>query len=186
MELHEVRADVFRQLSRGVADRRSPYRNPAFGTVGRDGQPQIRTVVLRAFDPQALVLTIHSDVRAAKIRELQADPRVAIHVWDDGAQVQVRLDGTASVLTGTDARPDWDRLHSGSRATYAVRPRPAAPLADPAAADADRLDEAEAFANFAAIPVRLAGLDWLHLGRDGHRRAVFRFGEGEAAHWVVP
>lgn len=187
MTLDDVRADAFRSLSRGVADRRSAFRSPALGTVGLDGRPVVRTVVLRAFDPQARVLTIHSDVRASKINEIKANPTVSLHVWDPGAQVQVRLDGDATLLTGEEARPDWARLHAGSRAAYTVRPCPGTALADPAIADADRLDEDAAFVNFAALRVRLAGLDWLHLGRDGHRRAVFAWTGGDLIQrWVVP
>lgn len=95
--LDDVLADVFRRLSRGVADRRSAFRSPALATVGPDGRPQVRTVVLRGFDAAARLATVHSDLRAAKIEALRADPAAALHVWDDGAQVQVRIDGTAAI-----------------------------------------------------------------------------------------
>lgn len=187
MTLDEVRADAFRSLSRGVADRRSAFRSPALGTVGLDGRPVVRTVVLRAFDAQARTLTVHSDVRAGKISEIKANPAVTLHVWDSSAQVQIRVSGDASMLIGEDARPDWTRLHVGSRTAYTVRPNPATTLADPATADAERLDEDAAFANFAVLRIRLTGLEWLHLGRDGHRRAIFEWtGEDMTQRWVVP
>ena len=187
MTLDDVQADAFRRLSQGVADRNSPFRSPAFGTVASDGRPAVRTVVLRAFDPATRIVTVHSDVRANKINEIAANPAITLHVWDEAAQVQVRLDGQASVLTGLAVRAEWDKLHPGSRATYAVRPHPRTPLADPASADADRLDEAAAFVNFAVIRVGLTGLDWLHLARDGHRRAMFAWDGGEVSgRWVVP
>lgn len=187
MTLDDVRAGAFRLLSRGVADRRSPFRTPALATVDRSGGPRLRTVVLRAFDATVPRITVHSDVRAAKVAEIGASPRVALHVWDDGNQVQVRLDGTASVQTGPAARAEWDRLHPGSRATYRVRPVPGTALADPAAADADQVPEAEAFAHFAVITVDVTGMEWLHLARDGHRRAAFTWAAGVAGqHWLVP
>ena len=130
---------------------------------------------------------MHSDVRAGKISEIRANPAVALHVWDAGAQVQIRVDGRAFLLTGEAARPDWDRLHAGSRATYMVRPCPGTALADPATADADRLDEHAAFANFAVLSIEMTELHWLHLGRDAHRRAVFAWAGGDATQrWVVP
>lgn len=185
--LDDVRTDAFRRLSRGVADRRSPFRTPTLATLGRDGCPRLRTVVLRAFDPAARRITVHSDLRAAKIAEIGADCRVALHVWDDGAQVQVRLDGIASVQSGAAARGEWDRLHSGSRASYRVRPTPGTVLADPAAADADQVDEESAFKHFAVIAVSVTGLEWLHLARDGHRRAAFAWTDaGMRADWLVP
>jgi len=53
MTLDEIRADAFRLIARGVADRRSPFRTPTLATVGVDGRPRLRTVVLRAFDAAA-------------------------------------------------------------------------------------------------------------------------------------
>ena len=187
MTLDDVRADVFRLLSRGVADRRSPFRSPALGTTGLDGQPRLRTVVLRGFDPGARRLVVHGDVRAGKMAEIARDARVMLHVWDEGGQVQVQAAGTAVVQTGGAARGEWDRLHPGSRATYRVRLTPGTVLDDPAVADGDPVGEEAAFANFAVIGVRMTGLEWLHLGRDGHRRAVFTWTDvGVDARWLVP
>ena len=175
--LDDVRADAFRLWSRGVADRRSPFRSPALGTMGLDGRPRLRTVVLVG----------HSDARAGKIAEIGRDARVMLHVWDEGGQVQVQAEGTAAVQTGAAARAEWDRLHPGSRATYRVGLTPGTALDDPAVADADQVDEEAAFANFAVIGVQMTGLEWLHLGRDGHRRAAFAWtGADLDARWLVP
>ena len=187
MTLDEVRADAFRLLSRGVADRRSPFRSPTLATVGGDGRPRLRTVVLRAFDPAERRLVIHSDSRATKVAEIGADPRVSLHVWDGGVQVQVRLAGTAALQGAAAAQAEWGRLHSGSRSTYQVRPVPGTALDDPAAADRDRVGEDAALANFAVIAVDVTGMEWLHLARDGHRRAAFTWtADGPAAAWLVP
>ena len=132
--LDEIRADAFRCWSRGVADRRSAFRSPALATVGPDGRPQVRTVVLRGFDPAARVLIVHSDIRAAKIAALRANPDAALHVWDDGAQVQIRVDGTAAISANDElARTEWARLHEGSRAAYRSKTVPASVVANPAA-----------------------------------------------------
>lgn len=184
--LNEVLADTFRRWSRGVADRRSAFRSPALATVGLDGHPQVRTVVLRGFDGPARLLTVHSDLRAAKIAALRADPSVALHVWDDSAQIQVRIDGTATISAGDElARTEWARLHAGSRASYRSQPTPATPVEDPAAIPP--VDEDAAFAQFAVLRVRFDGLDWLHLGRDGQRRANFIWRDDVLEQrWVTP
>ena len=187
MTLDDVQADAFRLWSRGVADRRSPFRSPTLGTMGLDGRARLRTVVLRGFDPEARRLVVHSDVRAGKIAEIGRDARVMLHVWDAGGQVQVQAAGTAVVQTGAAARAEWDGLHPGSRATYRVRVTPGTALDDPAVADADQVDEDAAFANFALIGVQMTGLEWLYLGKDGHRRAAFVWtGASLDAHWLVP
>ncbi len=184
--LDEVRADAFRRLSHGVADRRSAFRSPALATVGPDGRPQVRTVVLRGFDPAARLLTVHSDVRAAKVTALRANPGVALHVWDDGAQIQIRIDGTAAVSANDElARAEWARLHEGSRAAYRSQPVPATPVEDPA--DVPRVDDAAALAQFAVLQIRFDGLEWLHLAREGQRRAAFSWhGDALEQRWLSP
>ncbi len=184
--LDDVLADTFRRLSRGVADRRSAFRSPALATTGPDGRPQVRTVVLRGFDPAARLLTIHSDLRAAKIEALRADPAAALHVWDESAQIQVRIDGTATVSANDDlARTEWARLHGGSRMAYRSQPVPATPVEDPAGIP--RVEEAAAFAQFAVLQVRMDRLEWLHLAREGQRRAAFAWRDGVLEQrWLVP
>jgi len=184
--LDEVLADAFRRFSRGVADRRSAFRSPALATVGLDGHPQVRTVVLRGFDAMARLATVHSDLRAAKVAALRADPNIALHVWDDGAQIQVRIDGSATISAGDQlARAEWARLHAGSRAAYRSQPTPATPVEDPASIP--RVDEDAAFAQFAVLRVRFDRLDWLHLGREGQRRAHFIWrDDGLEQRWLVP
>ncbi len=184
--LDDVLADAFRRLSRGVADRRSAFRSPALATVGADGWPQVRTVVLRGFDAAVRLVTVHSDLRAAKVTALRSDPAVALHVWDDGAQIQVRLDGIATISAGDElARAEWARLHAGSRAAYRSRPSPASPVADPA--EIPRMDEDAAFAQFAVLRIRVDRLDWLHLGREGQRRAGFSWRDDILEQrWLAP
>lgn len=185
--LDAVRGEAFRLMARGVADRRSPFRSPTLVTSGTDGCPRPRTVVLRAFDPGLRRVVVHSDARAAKMAELAADPRAALHVWDAGQQVQVQLAGTAARQPDDAARAEWARLHAGSRAAYRVRPTPGTPLDDPASADADRLDDDAAYANFAVIHLEVTGMEWLHLARDGHRRAAFTWaGDAWQGRWLVP
>ena len=174
--LIETRDDLFRRLARGVADRRSAFRTPALVTVGG-----ARTVVLRAWDAPTRTVTIHSDVRAAKIADIRADPRVSLHVWDAGAQRQLRAWGRAHLADLATADRAWDALHPGSRASYRAAAVPGTPIVDPA--DVPLLDEAAARQNFTVIPIVLDTMELLHLARDGHRRARF---DGPDATWLVP
>lgn len=185
MTLDDVRADAFRRLAEGVADRRSPFRNPALGTVDAAGAPSLRTVVLRGFDPYAATLCVHTDGRAAKVTEMRAEPRVSLHVWDDEAQIQVRVGGRATLHSGdARARAEWDRLHPGSRATYAVEQMPGTRIGDPDALS--RIPESAAFQHLAVVDVAMLSLEWLHLAPEGQRRARFTFGPAPDAAWLVP
>lgn len=183
--LNEVCADTFRRLSRGVADRRSPWRTPSLATVGLNGRSRTRIVVLRAFDPPDRRLTVHTDIRAGKVAEVRADPAVSVLLWDPAAQIQVRLEGYADLLAGdTEARGEWDRLHPGSRLSYRAKQTPGTPLADPSALEL--LPEEKAFDNFMVIRITIRSLDWLQLSRERQRRAQFSWGANASQAWLVP
>lgn len=187
MTLDEIRADAFQRLARGATHRRSPFREPVLATVDAQKRPGVRTIVLRGFDPATRLLTMHSDVRSAKVEEVRAEPHIMLHGWDARARVQLRVWARASLRLGEAARTDWARLHPRSRATYAVAPPPGTPLDDPAEADRGCLPGSEAFLNFAVIEAVMDRLDWLHLARAGSRRAQFTWsGSMETASWMVP
>lgn len=179
-------AEAFRLLSRGVADRRSPFHTPCLGTVDADGAPVLRTVVLRGFDPAARRIRIHTDLRSGKAAELRANPAVALHGYDAAAQVQLRLSGTATVHAADEvADAAWAASRPFSRRCYATPDAPGTACATPPEAPTD---EAAGRPHFAAVLIAFDRLDWLWLCADGHRRARFAWAAdgAPAATWLVP
>ncbi|WP_137124281.1 pyridoxamine 5'-phosphate oxidase family protein [Roseomonas sp. HF4] len=179
-------AQAFALLARGVADRRSPFHTPTLATRGTDGTPNLRTVVLRAFDPAARRLRIHTDRRSAKAAEVLTEPRVMLHGYDAGARVQLRL-GAKATLHLDDAVADeaWTASRAMSRLTYATEHPPGAEVAAPPASPAE---VGTARDNFAVLVLRMDSLDWLLLAHAGHRRARFAWDAAGrlAASWVAP
>ena len=176
--------DWAQHFTQGATDPGSPWRNLALGTVGLDGTPQIRTVVLRRF--AGLVLDVHTDTRSAKYLELRANQAATLHGWDAASAIQLRACGQARLhVDDTVASEAWATLRPQTRATYRVQPGPGTPLA---AADAVLPDatDAQARAVFCVIRLEVRALDWLHLAKDGNRRARFHWVDGAAqAEWVV-
>lgn len=169
-------------FARGAADPGSPWRNLALGTIGLDGAPQIRTVVLRRF--AGLALDVHTDTRSRKFAELQAAPAATLHGWDAAGRIQLRAAGHASLHTNdVVADESWAALRPQTRATYRVQPGPGTllPSADNPTPDAS---EGEARRVFCVIRLSVLTVDWLHLAEGAHRRA--RFGADGGAVWVVP
>jgi hypothetical protein len=184
--LDEILAEFFRLLSRGVADRRHPFHTPTLATLGRDGGPAARTLVLRGFEPTTRTLRLHSDSRAAKVAELAAEPRAALHLYDAGGAIQLRLSGHVT-LHQDDGIADaaWAGSRDFSRMCYAVQPAPGTPCPAPPPAPTDA---AAGRAQFCVLLFRIARLEFLHLAAAGHRRARFTWpaaGPAEA-HWLVP
>jgi len=185
-DLAGVLAETFRLFSRGVADRRSPFRTPTIATIGQDNAPGARTMVLRAFDASARCLALHTDWRAGKIDAIVRTPRVAVHVWNERTAVQIRLSAVARVHAGDDtARAAWATVPSSARAVYAINPAPGTEVPAPPPAPTDRGD---AFANFAVLALTFDSLEWLWLDQAGHRRARFTWGADGLNHaaWLVP
>ena len=184
-DLQECRREAFRLLARGVADRRSPFHTPTLATVGPDGAPSLRTVVLRAFDPTLRRLYVHTDARSAKAADIAAEPRVALHAYDAAARVQLRLSGRA-VLHRGDAVADaaWSSSRAQSRVCYAIEPPPGTPIDAPLPGPDDASAGRD---NFVVVAIGVETLEWLWLSVDGHRRARFDWtGHEPHATWLAP
>ena len=172
-------------LRAGAEDPGSAWRNLALGTVGLDGTPQVRTVVLRRFSN--LALDVHTDVRSAKHAELRANPMATLHGWDSASRIQLRACGPASLHVGDAvAAESWAELRAATRATYRVKPGPGTPLTDSGNPTPDA-SEPEAQKVFCVVRLAIRTVDWLHLAEGGHRRARFTWtGDSPTATWLVP
>jgi pyridoxamine 5'-phosphate oxidase len=184
-------AQAWAKLARGVADRRSRFRTPALATIGLDGAPQVRTVVLRGCDAAARTLRFQSDRRSSKFSELKRMPATALHFYDPEEKLQLRVAGRADVYTDEDiARAAWASSQVMSRAGYTQGPAPGVPLDYPTAIpqlagvpDGDMTG----FDNFAVVVIIVQSIEWLYLGSQGHRRARFTWNEGRLrATWLAP
>lgn len=190
-DLETILAEAWRLLARGVADRRSPFHTICVANVDAAGAPSVRTVVLRGVDVPGRTLRFHTDLRSQKASDLARDPRIAVHGYDPGAKVQIRVSGRASIHTD-DAVADaaWASSRPFSRVCYGVVPAPG----DPIETGGDfALPETEAEiaagrANFAAVLIAVERLEWLYLAHSGHRRAAFLWDDPARlqARWLTP
>ncbi len=183
----EVWQDTWRRLARATRDRLHAFRHPVVATCSPECGVRARTVVLRQAEPQAARLMLHTDQRSGKLRALASDPSLSWCFYDARQRVQVRAETRASVHVGDAvARAAWERQGRGARALYAVEPAPATRLAVGEAPVFDA-GEAVAFERFAVVACSVLELDWLHLGRSGHRRIRFEPGDdGWQGSCIVP
>ncbi|MCA3629781.1 MAG: pyridoxamine 5'-phosphate oxidase family protein [Methylobacterium sp.] len=180
-------------LERGVADRRSGFHHPVISSIGLDGAPRSRVMILRGVDVAALSLRVHTDIRSEKIAEWRADPRVFILGYDAGQKLQIRLAGCVS-LHHDDAIADaaWQSSRAMSRVCYGTAPAPGSEIARGDAFALPSPDDAEGLeagrAHFAAVVMRIESLESLYLAFEGHRRALFAWDAGGAltARWLAP
>ncbi len=186
-DLDGTLAEAWRMLSRGVADRRSPFHTPAVATTGLDGAPRVRTVVLRGVDVASRTIRFHSDARSGKFAEISKEPRVAVIGYDAGHKIQLRLTGRAQLHHGakdTVATQAWAATGDRSRSGYRQSVGPGAAMATGQLLGPPLVD---GFENFVAVRVAIDAIEWLYLAHAGHRRAHFTWtGETLNARWLAP
>lgn len=190
-----IAAEAWALLVRGAGDRRSPLHTPVIASIDAAGLPSARVMVLRRADAAAATLRFHTDARSPKVAELDGRP-VSVLAYHPGQAVQLRLAGTARVLTDdpmTDAA--WAASTEFARRCYLAGAAPGTVVAGPtsglpAAVEGRRPEPAEllpARPNFAVVLVTVAAIDWLHLAQTGHRRArLVRAGDGWSGDWLIP
>ena len=192
--LPDILAHAWSLLVRGGADRKSPVHTPVIASVDAAGLPQVRVMVLRKADPATATLRLHTDARSPKVAQLNGKA-VAVLAYHPAEQVQLRIAGTARVLTDDDVVEGiWNQSTLFARRCYLAEHPPGTPLPGPSSGlpawiegqqpTAEQIVPARA--NFATLWIEVTAIDWLHLANSGHRRAVFRSADGWSGEWVAP
>ena len=178
---HEIRQRIWTELQRATQDRHSQWRTPVLATVGKEGAPDARTVVLRHADAKLSRLHIYTDNRSPKVAELADQPNAMLVFWSKRLNWQLRVRVHMSVqTTGPQVDAVWARVSQSAAAGDYLSP----------SAPGDRLPGAPAPPRDSIHPHHLAILvaqvqeiDWLELARSGHRRALVGADTWE---WRVP
>ncbi|WP_175753672.1 pyridoxamine 5'-phosphate oxidase family protein [Burkholderia ambifaria] len=179
-------------LESGVGTQRSPFTMVQAATLGLDGAPKVRTIVLRQVSRADRLLAFHTDARSEKVAELRRDPRIAVVANDLDALVQIRAEGVASICDDeAQRRAIWQSSRPHTLLLYRAPLRPGTSIESPEEAhvtptpgDAPTDD---GYRNFCLVHVTVTRLDWLELARGGHRRAIFDLNDdGYEGRWIAP
>ena len=82
-------------------------------TVGADGQPSARLVLLKAVDERGFVF--YTNLRSRKGRDLAANPRAALTFHWQPLEVQVRVEGTVEQVSDREADEYFATRDRGSQ-----------------------------------------------------------------------
>ena len=99
----------------------------ALATAGDDGLPDVRMVLLKAFDRDGLVF--YTNVDSAKGGELAENPQAAIVLYWKSLGRQIRARGPVARVTDAEADAYFQSRHPDSR-LGAIASRQSRPLAD--------------------------------------------------------
>lgn len=192
----EILKKIWKHLDLGVLEREHPFHTPVFGTIS-GGEPQLRVVVLRRFwrkNPRGLAF--HAHAGSPKIAEIESAKRVSWLFYHPKERFQVRVRGTAEVLTSGELHEEqWLETEFFSRRCYVGEPpsraseKPTSGLPEDLSERAPTEEESEAGrANFAVVFSTIDTIDCLELNVKGHRRSLFEWnasGELETK-WLTP
>ncbi|AOR71705.1 pyridoxamine 5'-phosphate oxidase [Burkholderia stabilis] len=180
---------VWSCLEAGVSVQRSPFTMLQAATLGIDGAPKVRTIVLRQVSRADRVLSFHTDARSEKVAELRRDPRMSIVANDLDSLVQIRAEGAASICDDeAQRRAIWQSSRPHTLLLYRAPLPPGTPVESPEDAHVDgTAPTGDGYENFCLIHMTITRIDWLELARAGHRRAVFDLHEGGyEGRWIAP
>ena len=178
---HEIRHSIWTELQRATQDRHSEWRTPVLATVGKDGAPDARTVVLRHADAKLSCLHIYTDNRSPKVTDLADQPNAMLVFWSKRLNWQLRVRVHMSVQTaGPQVDAVWARVsQSAAAGDYLSSSAPGDRLPDAAAPITDSTQPH----HLAILVAQVQEIDWLELARSGHRRALLGADTWE---WRVP
>lgn len=173
-------ARVWDTLRAGVKEADHPARLPTFATLSPDHWPEARTVVLRGADQDAGTVSVQTDLTSAKMKSLRATPRAALHVWDAGQDLQIRLQAEVSWQSGDAVRHIWESVPDLGRQSYGITPPPGTPIATALA-----YEKSPDPATFTVLTCRIMQIDAVHLGA-AHRRAGYTRDGDWRGQWLSP
>ena len=120
----------------------------ALGTVGADGQPAVRIVLLKHVDASGFVF--YTNLEGRKGRELRAHPRAALCFHWQPLEQQVRVEGPAALVSDAEADEYFASRPRGSQ-IGAWASRQSRAIAEPGDLER-RVAETEARFAGAAVP----------------------------------
>jgi pyridoxamine 5'-phosphate oxidase len=166
-------------------DRHSGFHTPVVTSVDEDGNPQARTMILRAADREARTMRFHADVRSAKINHWKLKPHVCVLGYDASKKIQLRVDGRVDLhMTGAVADDAWKNSRPESRAAYTLKISPGSVVDAPSGTPQFNDEGRE---NFAVALVHIDSLEWIYLNAEGNRRTVFSWANGVLkSNWLQP
>lgn len=179
--------DAWDILAQGVRVPFAAAHTPTLATI-RDGNPTVRTVVLRAVSRAAAMVFVHADRRSSKVQELLAQPGCSLHIFDAGRRVQLRIEAQASIHLDDDiADAQWQAMQTKFRAQQQralAAGGDAAAVAEVELDNADGMADADRRPHFAAIALHVSALEWQQISSRGPRHARFEIGETVKGSWV--
>lgn len=188
-KLHQAFASVINEFKKGSTDSRHPFRYLSLASFNPDQQESnIRMVILREVSKDGMI-TLYTDIRTNKVKELQAIENAALLFWHDHHKVQVTVKANI-VLHHNDeiAEQYWKKdVHGAAQKAYTPLIAPGTSIEDPK--EAHKWPEEYTDEHFCVIKCIPYEMDILQLSGKEHLRLKYTREDAEAeweGGWIAP
>jgi pyridoxamine 5'-phosphate oxidase len=171
--------DSKKQLSSALKHKKHPFRYFTMTTIGEDGSPHSRTVVLRGFNSDQFTLTIYTDSRSNKFKELSNDPRAEFLFYDSNQLLQLVI--KVNLIDSKISQKTFAELPEPMKKDYSSSLRPGTPIGGP-----DQVEYNYDKGHFTALTFEALQLEYLKLKRPNHLRARFLSKENWQGVFLTP
>lgn len=191
-------AEARRLIEAGAESRHAAAHHPVVATIGADGSPGQRVMILRHVDWAERTLRFHTDSRSTKMEDLANNGTTSVLIYDPEPKIQLRLSGSTVVhRNGLAVDAAWNQSTNFARRCYLAEQSPGEVVIQPTSGlpqwvEGRQPDDAElapARDNFAILLFAFDRIEWLYLANSGHRRARWQWDSAVAdwrANWLVP
>ena len=156
-----------------LTQRKHPYRFFVLGTVA-NSRPELRTVVLRDYNPDSMEFTIYTDARSSKVSSLNKNEAVEILFYNPEKLTQVRVQAQCVLKEQDDVLFNEQAL--ASQKDYTTNLAPGSPI--DSVSSVSFLNEEH---HFLKLIFQATQLEYLELKRPVHIRALFK---KEKERWI--
>lgn len=180
MQNIHLEQEIWQQLQRASVDKHHEWRSPVLVTCGADNWPDARTVILRAAQLDAKILTFYTDSRSPKVTQMTKNPQAMLVFWSKRLNWQLRVKANVSIkTTGEEVQKIWAKVKQSPSANDYLSAQIPGELLQ--AEHAETLSSVTP--HFALLQASVQTIDWLALSRSGHQRAKI---DCTGLHWLVP
>lgn len=188
LNLESLEQAIWEALTDSTQQNNGEFRYLHLASVNAANEAESRVVVLRDVVQSNHLISIHTDFRSDKVRQIQTNPIVSFSVYGAKSRIQLRLKGRGEILhKNQQTAAALGQLSLEAKKTYGLT------LSDSGLGSKDMqlkgIYQAETVEeNFVVLQVCITELKYLHLGAAYHTAAVFSYNEGKSVSnsWVMP
>ena len=165
----QIWEQIQEELTMAAQDPGHPFRYATLATIGLEQVPRLRTVVLRAFDPQTFRLTFYTDSRSKKMLHIKENNKVSLLMYRGDELLQLRLEGLAVREREEQVlRKHWQSVEGPAQKDYTTHRAPGTEIRNP-----DLVEYLDDEDYFSVVHIHPFKVEYLRLKRPNHIRVQF-------------